>query len=124
MGEPDAKRVDLTDVVAIVEDDDAVRASLIALLNASGFQTRAFSDAESYLSEDRFNPRCLLLDMNLRDKSGWDVLEAAKGLETSIIVISARQQPRDRLLAEGAIDVLEKPVDIPRLIAMLKQIFS
>ncbi len=117
-------RTNLENAVVIVEDDDGVRASLDILLRASGFETMLFEDAESFLAADILTPRCMLLDMNLPGQSGRHVLDAVRGKGVAVIVISARKQPTKELIDAGATAVLEKPVDIPRLMDLLKQIFA
>lgn len=61
--------------VFIVDDDPAVRESLQALLEAAGLRTRVFSSAGEILRCSRImTAGCLLLDIGLRNHSGFDVL--------------------------------------------------
>ncbi|MGQ0550616.1 MAG: ATP-binding protein [Armatimonadota bacterium] len=70
-------------------------------------------------------PHLILLDLDLADMSGEDVLRELKDQpETAhipVVVISATSAPdsMNRLLAAGAIDYLTKPLDIQKLLALL-----
>jgi CheY-like chemotaxis protein len=71
------------------------------------------------------HPDLILLDVHLPDMEGDEVLRQVRsdlGLcATPVIVISADATPRqiERLRAAGAWDYLTKPIDVPRLLALL-----
>ena len=63
--------------VFLVDDDDAVRASLARFLTASGLQVRSFSSAQEFLAEsDRDCPGCLVLDLRMPEIDGLELQEA------------------------------------------------
>lgn len=76
------------------------------------------------------NPDLVLLDLNLPDMHGSDVLGRLRGSpETSgipVVVLSADAAPSqiDRLLAAGAQNYLVKPFQMKRLIHVIDEIFA
>jgi PAS domain S-box-containing protein len=75
-------------------------------------------------------PNLILLDLNLPDTHGADVLRRLKQEPSTrnipVIVVSADATPKQmiRLQAEGADDYLTKPLDIQRLLGVLDNILS
>jgi len=78
-------------LISVVDDDDAVRESLRALLRSVKFVVEVFASAEEFLSSDRARETdCLILDVRM---PGGGV-EAARQMRrwspaTSIIALSA-----------------------------------
>lgn len=115
--------------VYVVDDDDAVRDSLVALLEPEGFLVETFPDAENFMKrlEERRpgtdGRACLLLDLHMPGKGGQELLEFVTRHEKSFPVVvmtgNADEQTRSRALSKGAADFLEKPVDADLLINTL-----
>ena len=82
--------------IFVVEDDEAVRASTKALLEAQGFLVRDFVDAEAFLqaTEGR-DGDCIVLDHNLLGMSGLDLIALlrARGVTTPAIIVSGQGKP-------------------------------
>ena len=58
-------------VVAIVEDDAAMRRSIERVLRASGYTTLAFASAEEFLAFDCFEQTsCLIVDIAMPGMTG------------------------------------------------------
>jgi len=101
-------------VVSIVDDDESIRESLHALIEAFGFESHAFYTAEEFL--ESFAPdatACVILDVGLPGMSGVDLFGELErsGFAPPIIFITADRDDalRERLLTMGAIDCLFKP---------------
>ena len=114
-----------TPIVAIVEDDEAVRESLSDLLAALNVSPRAFDRAEAFLAafgSGRFD--CLITDVKMPGIGGIELLQRLRALGASIptIVITSATDPltRARALQGGAHAVLAKPVSEDALIRHLK----
>jgi two-component system response regulator FixJ len=115
--------------VYVVDDDEAVRDSLAALLEPEGFVVSTFPSADEFLKglEERPTPpgsrACLLLDLHMPGKGGHELLEFVTRHEKSLPVIimtgNADERTRSRAIAKGAANFLEKPVDADHLIAAL-----
>jgi DNA-binding response OmpR family regulator len=76
----------------IIEDDPAAARSRLALVKMLGHEAdHAATVAEAMEKLDRFQPECVLLDLELPDGSGAAVLESirAKQLPVKVAVISA-----------------------------------
>jgi FixJ family two-component response regulator len=112
-------------VVRIVDDDEAVRDSLEALLVVSGFEVETFDSAESYLAEAG-GGGCLLLDVHMPGIGGLGLMQelAGRGRLVPVVILTASRDPwiRDQALALGARGVLTKPVPQGELIAALRAV--
>jgi len=101
-------------LVSVVDDDKSVRESLPDLLREFGFEVRAFSSAEEFLTSDCVaQTECLILDIGLPGMSGPELQQELKnrGQEIPIIFITAQRDEtiRSRVLEQGATAYLFKP---------------
>lgn len=111
--------------VLIVEDDAVLLDGLSVGLGLCGFTVDTVStlaDAREALAGSEFAG--VVLDINLPDGSGLDLLAElrAAGTQTPILLLTARDQVRDRVagLDAGADDYLGKPFDLDELSARLR----
>jgi FixJ family two-component response regulator len=111
--------------IYIVDDDQAVRQSLRALLEVYGFEVQDFPSGESFL--DRFEEdgkSCLVLDVHMPGLGGLDVISHLRQVARSTIPVILMTGRGDRDLcaqgiAAGATSYMEKPVDIDQLLAVV-----
>jgi FixJ family two-component response regulator len=101
--------------IHIVDDDDAVRDSMRALLESVGFYVHDYSSAIEFLKRGGERSKgCLLLDLHMPVMSGIDLLEhmQSEGMSLPTIVITGRSDPmlRERALKSGALALIDKPV--------------
>jgi len=107
----------------LVEDDELVSELMCNYLNDCGFVVQAvFSVTEgiSYVKNEHFD--LLLLDINLPDFSGYELLKSIKhSIALPIIVISAHSETKAKILAfkYGASDYMVKPLDLEELEARI-----
>ena len=111
-------------MIAIVDDDDAVRDSLKALLESLGFEVKDFNSAREFLAERKVDASgCLLLDLHMPVMSGIDLLEHMRdnGPQLPTIVITGRSDGflKERALRSGARAFIDKPVADDVLIAAI-----
>ena len=102
--------------VFIVDDDDAVRNSVEALLSSIDIQNRAFNNVQSFLdSYTPDQPGCLVLDVRLPQFSGLELQEylQRQNIQIPIIFLSGHStvSMAVRTLKAGAIDFIKKPFD-------------
>ena len=112
--------------VAVVEDDDGVRAALRLLITNANYLVKTYRSAEAFWTDHRDDPpHCLLLDAELPGKSGIDLLQdlASRGSEYPVIMMSGSLDPFTPIRARrlGAIDYFEKPFDAYRLLNRVQQ---
>lgn len=110
-------------VVAVVEDDFAVRKALGRLVQAGGFEPALFESAEAYIAASP-TPLCAIVDVSLRGMSGLELQEQLRtaGNGTPIIVITALHDASTRERAEknGCLAFFLKPVDGNALVATIE----
>jgi FixJ family two-component response regulator len=97
------------------------------LLKAHGFDTEIFETAEGFLAGARLSETsCLVLDVNLNDGSGIELLHELKPSGVSLPVIfmsgSDYEAAREEALKAGCIAYLRKPFTSNDLIDSIKQI--
>jgi FixJ family two-component response regulator len=115
--------------VYVVDDDEAVRDSLAALLESYGLAVRDYACAEDFLRDDVSLVRaCLVLDLHMPGMGGVVLLELLQrgGGMLPVIVITGRIDAalRERVLRGGAVAVLEKPVEDEALMDALQTAFA
>ncbi|MGZ5036007.1 MAG: sigma-54-dependent transcriptional regulator [Usitatibacter sp.] len=112
--------------VLIVDDDANTREALAALVTQEGFTTAvAGSVAEARIQLVRQRPDVVLMDLRLPDGSGIDLfedLEDRSSIETILITGHASVESAVEALRLGASDYLTKPVNLPRLKAILSRV--
>ena len=103
-------------LIAIIDDDEAMRDSLRDLMEAAGLVALCFASAEEFLASDlRTQAACLILDIHMPNMSGLQLQTRLKEEECDIpiIFITAHGDARMRIRAmrEGAVEFLAKPFD-------------
>jgi len=112
--------------VLVIEDDNAVAAGVIDGLADANFETaHVQTGAAAIVAMTEFMPDIVLLDLGLPDMDGTDVCRTIRLTSaTPIIVVSARDEEIDRVLAleMGADDYLVKPFGMRELIARIRAV--
>ena len=111
-------------LVTVVDDDESVRESLPDLLREFGFAAEAFSSAEAFLASDVVRETsCLLLDVAMPGMSGpelqQELIRRRRDIPIVFITASGDESVRPRLLAEGAVECLFKPLSETALLDAL-----
>ncbi|MFK4508442.1 response regulator [Bradyrhizobium daqingense] len=107
--------------VFIVDDDPSVRTSLSRLLRAHGFVATLFESAGSLLDCGGFERAiCIVLDINLDERSGIDLRRSLteRGVTAPVIYITGNDSPANRsaAIASGCVAYLTKPFSAEALI--------
>lgn len=115
----------MSTAVHIVDDDDALRDSLSAVLGRRGYAVSGFPDGRSFLEVvDRTRAGCVLLDVRLPDMSGLDVLGQTTKLAPHLAVVMLTGHGDVPLavaaMKAGAVDFVEKPVRADALEAVIE----
>lgn len=107
--------------ILVVDDDVSFVDSAEAVLKAKNFEIIKAFDAESGIEALVIeNPDIVLLDVNLPDVNGFEVLKTIRTSKdfskTPVILITGDMAVQvDKGFAEGADDVVFKPIDIEKL---------
>jgi signal transduction histidine kinase/DNA-binding response OmpR family regulator len=111
--------------VLVIDDDDFLRDLFSRELSARGFDVVATGDPEQAIALARQSlPDVVMLDVLI---GGWVVLDALKRDPATgdiPVVMTAVSTDRARGFALGAADYLVKPVDINRLVSVLRRVSS
>jgi two-component system, LuxR family, response regulator FixJ len=102
------------DTVAVVDDDDAVRNSLEALLDAAGYATESYSSGAAFLDACMdLGKACVLLDAVMPTMDGLEVLQTLQRYRPypSVIMMTGNgeMETAARAMRLGAIAFLQKP---------------
>jgi two-component system phosphate regulon response regulator PhoB len=109
--------------ILVIEDDPTLSRSICRNLTARGYAaSAAMSVAEATAAIGRELPSLLVVDIDLPDGSGWEVLRSLRQdghADVRAIVMSALR-PNPRLARElCVIGVLEKPFPIQSLLRLI-----
>ncbi|MDE0343178.1 MAG: response regulator [Deltaproteobacteria bacterium] len=105
----------------LVDDDDAVRTSLAALLETAGYRTAEFGSGVEFLDfPDIGVGACVLLDVKMPGPDGLEVQRRLneRGEPLPVIILTGHGDIAMAVQAirAGAVDFLEKPVSRDRLL--------
>ena len=100
-------------IVHIVDDDDSFLRSMARLLRVSGYKVRAFKSVDEFLArEDREAPGCVVTDLNMPRRNGFDLQSALASSDNpmpAVFVTGQGDIPSSvRAMRAGAEDFLTK----------------
>jgi DNA-binding response OmpR family regulator len=98
--------------ILVVEDERDIRELLRRYLERAGHAVLTTgTGAEALRLLDEGEPDLVLLDLGLPDIDGYEVLVAAKAVDTGVIALTARSSVEERIrgLERGADDYVTKP---------------
>ena len=115
--------------VYVIDDDDAVRASLEFLLRSANFSVTTFDSATAFLrSLPHIAFGCIITDVRMPDLSGIDLLRRLKDLDVKMPVIIITGHGDVPIAVEamklGATDFVEKPFDGDKMVATVQSVFA
>jgi DNA-binding NtrC family response regulator len=124
MPDPNHTAQNTAERVLIVEDDNAARSGLTELVRTWGFLTDSAADGEEGLHKvSQFRPSIVLTDLVMPRRTGLELLDAVREIDSNIAVILLTAQGTVETAVEairnGAYDYLTKPVDPQRLRILL-----
>ncbi len=113
--------------VLLIEDDSATARSIELMLEAESFNAYTTDlGAEGLDLGKLYDYDIILLDLNLPDMHGYDVLKKLRvaKVETPILILSGMSEPDNKVrgLGFGADDYLTKPFDRRELVARIHAI--
>jgi two-component system response regulator FixJ len=116
---------DLSPLVHLIDDDEAVRSSLALLVSTVGLRVHGWGDPQAFLREfDRQGIGAIVLDVRMPGISGLTVLDqlVAEGVDQPVIMLTGHGTVDmcRRAFKSGAAEFLEKPVDDEVLLEALQ----
>ena len=113
--------------ILIVEDEQSLMESIVTYLEMEGFKCLEAYDYHTALTLiDKHNYMCMLIDLNLPDGDGLELVKIARRNDEKggIIIISARDAIDHRItgLEAGADDYLVKPFNLSEMVARVQSV--
>ena len=113
--------------ILIIEDELELATSIANYLNCEKYICEmAHNYADALDKIELYQYECIILDLNLPDGCGFDIIKSLKmnRSESGIIIISARNALNDKIegLDLGADDYLSKPFSLSELNARLRSV--
>ena len=113
--------------ILLVEDEKGLSDSISTYLKQEGYLCEVVTDFKSADEKiELYQYDCILIDINLPDGNGLNLVKALKRLKAKagIIIISARNSVDDKIegLDLGADDYLSKPFSLAELNSRIKSV--
>ena len=110
----------------VVEDDPSVRTTIVTFLELEGYQVDAASSTREALERlDRSAYPIVISDIYLDERTGLDVLDAARQRDPrcAVILMTARGTMETVMAATrgGAFDYIAKPFELDRMLETVKR---
>ena len=108
-------------LIAVIDDEEAIRRALKRLLVASNLDVMTFPSGELFIASlASIRPDCVVLDLHMPGMNGLDLLKwmISEGPRIPAVIITGRDEQRSRAscLAAGAVAYLPKPLDHSKLL--------
>jgi DNA-binding response OmpR family regulator len=117
--------------VMVVDDDSDILDMTKIVLEEGGYRVLAMpSGAAALRALEQSRPDLILLDINMPEMDGWQVLRVLKIDERTtaipVAMFSIKMAVRDRLHGEqeGAFDYITKPFSTEELLGRVRRIFD
>lgn len=113
--------------ILIVDDDRSILESLSKLLRAEGYEIDLAEDGQKAIEKLlQEHIDLLLLDLGLPVKDGWVTLSWLAEVKAifPVIIITGRNNQRELAEKAGADALMEKPLDVPRLLQTIHELIN
>ncbi len=111
----------------LLVDESVTRHTLTRLLASEGYHVlSAANGAEALEIAAQTDFDLVLLDLNMQGLDGWNTFEqlAEKHPFLPVIIITARPNQRFAALAAGAGALIEKPLDLQKLVSTIRDLLD
>ncbi|MEW5805888.1 MAG: response regulator [Acidobacteriota bacterium] len=117
--------------IFVIDDEFEILELTRMILEKEGFQVMgASSGREALLKLQEISPDLILLDINMPEMGGWELLRVLKADEITasipVILFTIKSEVRDKIhgIQEGAFDYITKPFSYDELVSRVKRIFE
>ena len=119
----------MVEYILVVDDRPLIRRLFTEVLASSGYESKQVGSGDECLGYalSEYKPSLILLDNNMPDICGLDVLQLLKkdGLAKDIpVIMVSGEEIEEQAKMQGAQDVLMKPFDIYELIHKVRIVFE
>ena len=111
--------------ILVVDDDPQIRESLRKVLRAEGYEVVLAENGQEAIEKIKLEKiDLLLLDLGLPVKDGWDTVIwlAQVNPLLPVIIITGRWNQRELAEKMGANALMDKPLDVPRLLQTIREL--
>jgi FixJ family two-component response regulator len=114
-----------TSLVSVVEDDQFFRESMRRLMRSQNYTVEVFSSAADFLASPHLTETaCLIADVQMPAMTGIELykrlIDAGHSIPTILVTAYPSDVDRARVLKDGVVCYLRKPVDDAHLIRCLR----
>jgi DNA-binding response OmpR family regulator len=113
--------------VLIVDDDAAIRESLRKVLHGEDYEVISAANGQEAIETLRSEKvDLMLLDLGLPVKDGWGTVIwlAQVNPRLPVIIITGRWNQRELAKKMGADALMDKPLDVPRLLQTIRELMN
>lgn len=117
----------LSKKILVVDDDRAILDSLSKLLRGEGYEVATAGDGQQAIEKMlQEHIDLLLLDVGLPVKDGWVAMSwlGEVNIQFPVIIITGRSNQRAQAEKAGADALMEKPLNVPRLLQTVHELVS
>ena len=113
-------------VIHVVDDDDAIRDSILWLLDGERYSVRTYATGEDFLARlEHLSPACVILDIRMAGMSGVEVHEqlTRNAVATPVVFVTGHGDVPMAVEAikRGAFDFIEKPFNEQKLTSVIER---
>src|SRR3984885_8913668 len=125
MGATHQPRSQTSKLIAIIDDDQSMRDTLLDLIESTGLVARCFGSAEEFLEYDLHRQvGCLIAEIQMPGMSGLELQARLKEEQCNIPIIfitsNGGSRMRIQAMREGAVEFLAKPLDYQLLLKTVR----
>ena len=111
-------------LIAVIEDDPALRKSIVDLVESLGYRAAGHPSADAFLERGDLGVDCIITDIQMPGLTGIDLKRrlVELGLTVPVIMVTARKDPTllQRAREAGPAGLLQKPFTAEALIDCLR----
>lgn len=112
--------------VHVIDDDEAMRDSLVFLLEAHGFEARTYAEPRPFLDAlAGISPGCVLTDIRMPNMTGLELVQMlkARGSRLPVVVMTGHADVglAVEAMKAGVIDFIEKPFEDQTLLDAVRR---
>ncbi|MCE4051125.1 MULTISPECIES: GGDEF domain-containing response regulator [Bacillaceae] len=128
IGKPPALREGDAPLIQIIDDDISLLIFLKDKLESKGWMVIANTTADKAIEQYyNMHPDCIIIDINLQDQSGYDVLSVIQNHTNRAFIpkimcsIKTDRDSRIEAYRNGADDFMEKPIDVEEFLIRVER---